>query len=861
MKNKFIKCTLMSMLFLFAIFNINHVKAEETTNTKVVPAEFISNIFMRKERPNGYKKYQQARFIRQSSDNHFVYCLQPYVNIETNAQYKVETEDYTTVTNLNAKQWHRISLLSYYGYNYTENGYNHSEDKWYVITQLLIWKTVEPNDLMYFTDTLNGNKVKDKFANEIAELESLVASHDLIPNFDANDINVNLGETITLTDKNEVLKKFEIYDKKNVNASINGNNLTVTPTATGNIEISFVKKATNYEMPPVVYFSDHSQNALKPGYFDPVYSNFSLKIVAGSIEIHKLDKDTNSSLSRGNAVLEGAIYDIFDTGYNLITTLVTDKDGYAKTDKILSINKEYILKEKKASNGYLLDIEEHRFTLNDENLDISINVYEKVIERKVNIFKVLGSNKTGILTPEADISFEIYLKDCNNNQSANLIGIDVDTNTEVKPYCLVSTITTDKNGFVDITLPYGTYIFRQLNTTSNYEKVQDFEIVIDENVDGEITKVLSDTIVKGKLKLIKVDSDSNKMIVKDGIKFKIKNTNTNEYVCQEISYPTKQNICIFETTGGYFITPNNLEIGNYQIEEVEGQDISGYIINENPITFSINENSNFKYDGNDTILEVTFNNKQVKGELIINKIGEKFIVNNGSFKYEEVKLSDVSFDLYADGDLYSQDGTLVYKNKEKITSFKTIDGSYKIENLYLGNYCLVETETVSNHVLEKNPYCFKVEFKDSKTPIVSLNYTIKNYMAKGNVEITKTDFSTSEAVPSALLEIYNINNELVFSGYTNSDGKIIIENLPVGKYKFIEKEAPSGYILNTEEHFFEIKENAEIVKSYLTNEKKPVETFEVPKTLVADSKIIDAITIILVITGIGFIIYDKKKKK
>lgn len=860
MKNKFIKYIFMSMLFLFAIFNTIHVKAEETTDTKVVPAEFIPNIFMRKERPNGYKKYQQARFIRQSSDNHFIYCLQPYADIKENAQYKIEMKDYISVLNLTMEQWHRISLLAYYGYNYNENGYNHSANKWYVITQLLIWRTVEPDDIMYFTDTLNGNKVKDKFADEIAELETLVANHDLTPNFNTKDINVNLGETIKLTDKNEVLKIFEIDGIKNAIASINENNLTITPTAVGNVEISFVKKATNYEMPPIVYFSDHSQNALKPGYYDPVYSQFSIKIIAGSIEIHKLDKDTNGSNAQGNAVLEGAVYEIFDTDYNLITTLVTDKNGYAKTDKILSLNKEYILKEKKASNGYLLDTEEHRFTLNDENLDISINVYEKVIERKVNIFKVLGSNKTGILTPEPNINFEIYLKNCNSNQSTNLIGIDVDTHTEVNSYCLITTITTDKNGYASVTLPYGTYIFRQLNTTSNYEKVQDFEIIIDENVEDEITKVLSDTIVKGKLKLIKVDADSNKVIVKDGIKFKIKNTDTNEYVCQEISYPTKKNICTFETTDGYFITPDNLEIGNYQIEEVENQNIDGYIINKLPIAFSVNENSDFKYDGNDTILEIVFNNKQVKGELNITKIGEKFILDNGKFKYEEIKLNDVSFDLYADGDLYSQDGNLIYKDKEIITSFKTIDGFYKIENLYLGNYCLVETETALGHVLNDKPYCFKLEFKDSKTPIVSLNYTIKNFIGKGNVEITKTDISNSNALPNALIEIYNVDNKLIFSGYTDSNGKIVVANLPIGKYKFIEKEAPSGYILNTEEHFFEIKENGEIVKSYLTNEKEPEETFDVPKTSVADSKIIDVITISLVIAGIGFVIYDKKKK-
>ena len=66
------------------------------------------------------------------------------------------------------------------------------------------------------------------------------------------------------------------------------------------------------------------------------------------------------------------------------------------------------------------------------------------------------------------------------------------------------------------------------------------------------------------------------------------------------------------------------------------------------------------------------------------------------------------------------------------------------------------------------------------------------------------------------------------------------------------------WILNTDEHFFEIKEDGEIVKSYLTNEK---EIFEVPKTSVSDSKVIDVVTIILVIAGIGFIVYDKRKNK
>ena len=44
----------------------------------------------------------------------------------------------------------------------------------------------------------------------------------------------------------------------------------------------------------------------------------------------------------------------------------------------------------------------------------------------------------------------------------------------------------------------------------------------------------------------------------------------------------------------------------------------------------------------------------------------------------------------------------------------------------------------------------------------------------------------------------------------------------------------------------------------MTNEK---EVFEVPNTSIANSKVLNIITTILAIAGIGFIIYDKKRKK
>lgn len=81
----------------------------------------------KKVKPDGYTKYQQARFIRRSEDNKFVYCLQPYTDIDNNLPYyDVIRDDYARVLGFSEAQWERISLLAYYGYQYNDNGYDHS---------------------------------------------------------------------------------------------------------------------------------------------------------------------------------------------------------------------------------------------------------------------------------------------------------------------------------------------------------------------------------------------------------------------------------------------------------------------------------------------------------------------------------------------------------------------------------------------------------------------------------------------------------------------------------------------------------------------------------------------------------------
>ena len=128
----------------------------------------------------------------------------------------------------------------------------------------------------------------------------------------------------------------------------------------------------------------------------------------------------------------------------------------------------------------------------------------------------------------------------------------------------------------------------------------------------------------------------------------------------------------------------------------------------------------------------------------------------------------------------------------------------------------------------------------------------------GTLEFTKTDISTSEPLPNTKIEIYTEKDELIFEGITDEEGKIIIEELRYGRYYILEKEAPEGYILNTEKMYFEILEDGEIVKCTMTNEQVII---EVPNTLLDDNHLVEILGTLLIIFGIGVLISENKRKK
>lgn len=422
------------------------ISCQEVKAESFYEAEKIDNLFT-KSVDSQSTHYQKARFFRRKSDNKEAYCLEPFAYFDETASYGANN----TPINIDENTWKKLSLIAHFGYGYQ----NHTEQKWYAITQLMIWQEVEPTKDFYFTSSLNGPKI-EIYQEEMNEINNLINNFNTVPSLNYNTNNI-VGKKVIITDTNNVLNNYKIEETNN-NIKIENNQLIIENLKKGEQKITLKRKMENTDNSALFYYNSKSQNLMTRGATEEKVLQVLVNGTTNKITIKKIDRDTQSTIPSGDAILINAIYGLYDSNNNLIKKLTIDKDSTATIEN-LDYGKYYI-KELAPGEGYTLNNEIKWIEITDKTTNVELILENKVIEKEITIHKEYG-NKNNTIN-EANISFDIY-----NSKNE-----------------LVTTITTDKNGDAKVILPYGKYTVKQRNTNTGYNKVDDFEInITDEESD------------------------------------------------------------------------------------------------------------------------------------------------------------------------------------------------------------------------------------------------------------------------------------------------------------------------------------------------------------------------------------------
>ena len=809
---KFLK----SLVFLIGLILIGTISVNAEYMLK--KSDIVPNVYVAKIR-NDKQIYDYMYITSRKSDNQFVYCLEPGVHIIDDLDYTAITYGLEKHTSLTTEELKKVKKIIYYGYGYVDEKKNidHTDKKWYAVTQSLLWDIYSNGYDIYFTKYLQGPKV-NIFSSEREELNKLVLSHDIVPKFGVVSQTIVAGDVLELKDENNVLDDYNI-SITNTNVTIDSKTnekLVLRGTTPGTSTIILSKKSNKYPKPPILYIGENSQTLLAPGSLDPIRITINISVVGGSIKINKVDSESKNSIPQGNGKLAGAKYIIVDHSGHIVETLTTDENGIATSSNNLKINEKYYFKEIEPSEGYKLDNKDYPFTLSKDNINPNYIVEEDIIRGIVTINKKIGTADGKEIESEPNVTFDIFLK----------------TND-----IYYSSITTDESGRAIINLPYGTWVFKQRNTNNNFDIVDNFDIEIKD--DNEVNKELIDKYKRIKIKLIKKDFDSHKIIRNVDFKFKIKDIIKEEYIC----HSELDDKCLYKTKDGVLLTSNIFDIGKYQIEEVN-EDNGIYEYNSNPLEFIIDYNDDYYLHNYE--LELDFFNKKINGNLEVLKIGEKYSFINNEISYEELPLDNVEFNLISEEDIYDVDNTILYKKGQIINAYKTKEGLFHIENLPLGKYKLEEISN-DNRYITIDPYYFELDSK-----CINQKVTIKNILKKGILKLIKEDSITSSPIPNTIFDIYLDNNK-VLEKATDNNGQIFIKDLPYGSYTIIEKQPNIDYMLNSEEYKIDIKKDEnEII---ISNDRITVPSTGIDRNLF--SKYLPSLNIIF---SLGYITYVKKKK-
>lgn len=608
----------------------------------------------------------------------------------------------------------------------------------------------------------------------------------------------------------------------------------------------------------VIYISDPDHDCQNIAVYKEAY-NPPIELT-GSVRFHK--ESAMPSISDGNSCysLDGAEISIYSDAdcTDLLDTLTTGEDGY--TDYYSTTFREgdsvtLYFKETKAPKGFLINDEVRSITLDSEDSytetisDMPGNDPITLLLKKQTA-DGHGSGDTRLEGAEYTVKYYDILSDIDPAIAGNEAKYTWIFRTNERGYIFLADnyLVTGSDGLVkDIsgmyTLPLGTITLQETKAPEGYllnDTVYVAQTVLDSGNNTVRTTNLptddnaaQETPYEGTISIQKFLGGSTVKTSEPDAEFEIYLTSAGSYDAA----PEESRQTITTDANGYAIT-KRLPYGTYTVHQTKGNN-KYYFVDDMEITISEN-NANYHKILEDSPIE--FYIKMVKKD-----------ADTGN----TVNVAGTTFELYDDNGSKISFNIMTSSGMQTIDSFTTDENGcvYTAEKLLKGNYTLVETKAPDGYVLDSTPVQFIVS-EDTYTADGEAEFILVEKSDKavtGQLTVTKVGevldeykgglyvnpdekgFTYREGSLSgakfevyAAEDIYTADNqkdtagnrnkhyskgELVTTLVTGTDGKATATNLPLGKYKVVEVEAPDGFVLNP---------NEQVVTLVYVDDKTPV---------------------------------------
>ncbi len=740
-----------------------------------------------------------------------VFCAEHGTDFETGA---IEDGGYYTPTTPELKRACKIAYFGWYSKygDYVVDGgilagdmYNVKMD--YVFTQQYIWETLGQTNA-----TFKDSSIQSQYNSFKATINQQINDMSRQPSFVGTTIELEAGETKSITDTNNVLKDYNSIDK-----TVNGirfvhnkgeNTITITVNQDCNVENYRVSDTTMKEWGMIkdgtqdndttIYFTfpEGVQDQLYSlHYNDPVTMSLSLKInLLGNLELSKLN--TNGDL------VDGAKFRV--TGPNNFNQLVTVENGKITLEKIR--RGIYTIREESVPDGYLINKETYTVEVKPNETATQAIVNSEPVG-KITIIK--RDSETGNV-PQGDATFvdakyEVYANE------------DIYNVAKTKKYYskgdLVATRTMSEQGTTEDVeeLPLGKYLVKEVVSSKGY-LLDRKEYEVDLEYEGQNTPIVSETVTsnevvkKMEIHIFKSGIDEQSGVVDglEGAEFTIK-------LASDVEEAYNKGYSYAEVWNGVDIYGNKFEVDEKRVAEAqkiapsyevlttdsEGNAYSAeklpygrYVGKETQTPKDFETAADFYFTISKDESEVTEVAQKVKDIIINNEQLETYVklVKKDKDTGKIVTLNNATFQIKAAEDIYDRgNGKILYKKGEVIKqkvgstvydSFTTNadniivpDNSYNNSNdeqgtvttplmLEVGSYEISEILIPKGFLQLEEPVVFKIEGirdydKDEQGDYIK-TVVIENEQPTGTIIVDKS-VAIREDVDTSLVNISDMS--------------------------------------------------------------------------------------------------------